>query len=72
MHGESLGTRLSDQDNILYGYMYIIYCTFSYYKCLDERLKWWFLAVLCAIAVIAALTVPVLLVVGSVLSTQNG
>ena len=57
--------------NISYGYIYMIYSTFSYYKHLDEDLKR-FPPVVTVIAVTAAVTVPVLLVVGSVLSTRNG
>ena len=44
---------------------------YTNYKCLDGDVKR-LVAVVAAIAVTAAVTVPVLLVVGSVLSTQNG
>ena len=42
------------------------------WKCLDGKKTKCYLVVATAIAVTAAVTAPVLLLVGSVLSTQNG
>ena len=48
----------------------MIYDTISLYKCIEvDNLKWF---IVTSIGVVTAVTATVLLVVGSVLSTQNG